>query len=139
MKECSKKSVGIVIEKNGKFLLIDRKRFPFYWAGVAGHIEKGEIPKSAAIKEVREEVGLKVRRLELLIKKRKFYHNPCRRGSKSHYWWVFKADFVGNVKIRPQEVKKARWFTYEEIKRIAMDGKLEPVWVKFFKIIKVLK
>lgn len=140
MKECTKKSVGVVIEKNGKFLLIDRKRFPFYWAGVAGHIESGETPKNAAIKEAREEVGLKVRKLKLLIKKRKFYQNPCRRGFKSHYWWVFRVDFSGKVKTRKkEEVKKYKWFTPEEIKKMAVDGRLESVWIKIFKIIKVLK
>lgn len=139
MKECSKKSVGVVIEKSGKLLLIDRKKFPFYWAGVAGHIEKGETPRIAAIKEVGEEVGLKVKRLKLLIKRRKFYNNPCRRGSKSHYWWVFKADFAGSVEIRREEVKRYRWFTPAEIKKLAESKKLEPVWVKIFKIVKVLK
>ncbi|MCX8016136.1 MAG: NUDIX hydrolase [Patescibacteria group bacterium] len=139
MKKCSKKSVGVVIEKGGKFLLIDRKRFPFYWAGVAGHIESRETPKNAAIKEAREEVGLKVRKLKLLIKKRKFYKNHCRRGSKSHYWWVFKAGFTGSVRVRKEEVKRYRWFTPEEIKKLAESEKLEPVWIKIFKIIKVLK
>jgi len=70
IKKCTHKSVGVILEENGKFLLIDRKRFPFCWASVAGHIEKGEGSNFAASREIKEEIGLITVSLRpLLIKK----------------------------------------------------------------------
>jgi 8-oxo-dGTP diphosphatase len=135
--ECSHKSVGVILRKNDKFLLIYRQKFPVCWAGVAGHIEKGEMPNRAAIKEVKEEVGLFVWDLRPLLINKKF-NSPCRRGSKYHYWWVYDGLFVGEIKIKPDEVKRARWFSKEEIKKLIEKGKLEPVWEKIFKKVKVL-
>lgn len=60
----------MILEENGKFLLIDRKRFPFCWASVAGHIEKGGGSNFAASREIKEEIGLITVSLRpLLIKK----------------------------------------------------------------------
>ncbi|MGB9847631.1 MAG: NUDIX hydrolase [Minisyncoccia bacterium] len=137
--KCSKKSIGVILEKRGKFLLIDRKKFPFYWAGVAGHIEKGESPKEAAVKEVKEEVGLNVIKLKPLIINRRFYKNPCRRGSKWHFWWVYKADYRGEIRNRREEVKRSRWFSKKELEAMIKKRKVEPVWIKIFKIAKVLR
>ncbi len=35
---CTRRSVGAIIEKDGKFLMIDRVNPPYGWAGVAGHV-----------------------------------------------------------------------------------------------------
>jgi 8-oxo-dGTP pyrophosphatase MutT (NUDIX family) len=118
-------------------LLIDRKRFPFCWAGVAGHIEEGEKPEEAAKKELREEVGLKAKKLKLVLKKR-FYPNPCRRGGKSHFWWVFKTEWAGKVQVNKKEVKEYRWLTKEQLAELMKSGKLELVWEKIFNKIKIL-
>ena len=53
-------SVGAVIEREGKYLLIDRISPPFGFAGLAGHVDVGEVPEHAIVREVEEESGLKV-------------------------------------------------------------------------------
>ncbi len=44
----------------------DHKRiFPGYYNGIGGHVERGEDPYTGALREIREETGLEVRRLQL--------------------------------------------------------------------------
>ena len=43
-----------MIKQDGKYLLIDRKNFPFGFAGPAGHIEGSETPEVAIAREVKE-------------------------------------------------------------------------------------
>ncbi|MEK6959849.1 MAG: NUDIX domain-containing protein, partial [Nanoarchaeota archaeon] len=59
-------SVGAVIERNGLYLLIDRAKPPFGFAGIAGHVDEGESAEQAIIREVREESGLVVKRYSLV-------------------------------------------------------------------------
>ena len=56
-------TVSIVIERNGKYLLIKRANRPQrgYWAVPGGHVDKGETPKQAAVRECREEIGCKIK------------------------------------------------------------------------------
>ena len=54
---------GIIYrEKNGykEFLLVSAKRFPFIWVLPKGHIERFETEEQAAVREVKEESGMKV-------------------------------------------------------------------------------
>jgi ADP-ribose pyrophosphatase YjhB (NUDIX family) len=51
-------SVGALIQKDGKYLLIDREIKPYGYAGPAGHIDEGETKEQALVREVKEETGL---------------------------------------------------------------------------------
>jgi len=138
LKHCNHQSVGVIIKKNERMLLIDRKKFPCYWASVAGHIEDNELPNVAAKREVKEEVGLRIRGLVPLLTHKRF-NNPCRRGGSFHYWWVYLADCSGKIRIKKDEVKRYGWFTKEEIREMIAKKKIEPVWVRIFQKTKALK
>jgi ADP-ribose pyrophosphatase YjhB (NUDIX family) len=58
-------SVGAVIKRDGKYLLIDRKKPPLGFAGVAGHIDEGEDEIQALFREVEEESGLKIKEYKI--------------------------------------------------------------------------
>ena len=53
-------AIGVVVDRKGQVLLIcrnsDHKKG--FWESPAGHIEKGETPEVAAIREIEEETGL---------------------------------------------------------------------------------
>lgn len=52
---------GIVFRKNAampEYLLVTSKSNPNQWIFPAGHIEPGETPEAAALREVREEAGV---------------------------------------------------------------------------------
>lgn len=58
---------GVIIEKEGKVLLVKRKFDPYKgdWSLPAGFIEYGESPEKCALREVKEETNLKVKLTDL--------------------------------------------------------------------------
>lgn len=155
--KCDNKSVGILIFRNGKLLLIDRKRPPFGLAAPAGHVDdhgartqpEEEKFKSAAVEETKEEVGLSVNRLTLVFEGRK--NNPCRRpGGGWHYWRVYNAEAKGEVEPSAEETRGHFWCTHKQMKELLDGGALvvpahgeervlEPVWCELFQEIDILR
>lgn len=152
-KICDHKSVGMLVWRNEKLLLIERGRFPFAFAPPAGHCD-GDDYESTAKKELQEEVGLIAESLKLLIEGRK--ENPCRREDGTwHYWQIFEVEAVGDVERSEEETKQARWVSKEELKALATRteeyraGKiseevweknpgLEPVWYDWMKELNIV-
>jgi len=124
---CNHTSVGVLVEREGKVLLIERKKFPFGWAPPAGHIDDGEDYETAARRELKEEVGLIAGPLELLAEGRKEYQ--CSRGSTWHYWKLYKTSAEGELRVDTGEAKNFAWFAPGEIKNL----KLDPVIGEWFK------
>ncbi len=126
-------SVGAVIERDGKYLLIDRAAPPYGFAGIAGHIADGETPEQALVRKVQEEVGAKVETHELLYEELVDW-NWCSAGAAGHYWHVFNCTFSGVLKENPEAAKSMGWYTPEEIQKLVM----EPVWDYWFKKLKII-
>ena len=75
---------GVVFrEKNGQkeFLLVSARHFPFIWVLPKGHIEPSETEEKTAIREVKEEAGVRV----LIINK---------IGNAQRFQWNFKKQIV---------------------------------------------
>ena len=121
-------SVGALIERDGKYLLIDRAKPPFGFAGLAGHVDKGETEIEALVREVREESGLEVEKYDLLFEEEVDW-NVCNKGITGHYWYLFKCKISGEIRIDRAEEKSISWYSTEEIKNL----KLEPVWEYWFR------
>jgi 8-oxo-dGTP diphosphatase len=128
------RSVAAVIKKDGKILMLDRVNFPFGWACPAGHIEEGENPESAMIREVKEEVGIDVKKYNLIL--HEFIDwNECKRGVKGHAFFVYEIlDWSGEIKGN-FESKGLKWIGKNEIENI----QLEPVWDYFVKKLDLFK
>ncbi|PIR46847.1 MAG: hypothetical protein COV07_02165 [Candidatus Vogelbacteria bacterium CG10_big_fil_rev_8_21_14_0_10_45_14] len=77
-------SVGAVIERDGKYLLIDRARPPFGWACSSGHVDSGEEAETALVREVKEETGYDVVEYDLVLEKTTVA-NQCTRGATVHH------------------------------------------------------
>lgn len=154
-KVCDHTSVGAIVWQDDKLLLIERKKFPFGFACPAGHIDNpDESPEEAVKRELKEEVGLKAKKLTLLLEGKR--DNPCRReGGSWHYWHVFEIDAEGDVKPSEEETKQVVWLKKgglaELAKRTEMyqDGGitesewekapgLEPVWYEILKELRVI-
>lgn len=116
-KKCDHKSVGMLVWKNNKLLLIERAKFPFVYAPPAGHCD-GEDFEFTAKKELKEEVGLEAKELRLLTEGRK--ENPCRRIDGTwHYWQIFEVVCSGEVERSLEETKQTKWVSVEELKYLA--------------------
>ncbi len=72
-------TVDIIIEIEGRILLIERKNPPKGWALPGGFVDYGETLESAAIREAKEETGLDIYDLRLLG----CYSDP-KRDSRMH-------------------------------------------------------
>jgi ADP-ribose pyrophosphatase YjhB (NUDIX family) len=120
--------VGAVIERDGKYLLMDRMNEPFGFAAPAGHIDEGETPAEALVREVKEETGLDVIKFDPAIEEFNAT-NACSRGVTGHYWYVFYIEANGEPVMNPEEMKSLGWYTKEQMKELT----LEPVWEVWFK------
>jgi 8-oxo-dGTP diphosphatase len=103
----------IFINKVEKYLLIkknNKKSFGFNkFNGIGGHIEKGEEPFNSARREIFEETGLKIQKLELaaII----FIDTGSNPGIQV---FVFKSNYKSG-EIKNSEEGELSWMTYENI------------------------
>ena len=116
-------SAGVIIVCRGKYLLLDRKNIPFGFACPTGHVDEGEAPSVAAIREVQEETGVVLNEVALVAEE-EIDWNYC-RSTIVHYWYLYRAAILDDTLVfNKEETKSLGWYTPEEIKRLD----LEPVW-----------
>lgn len=157
---CDHTSVGVVVERAGELLLIERKLPPVGFAPPAGHVDNhlnklGQPDFEAAARaELIEEVGLIAIELALVGEGRR--ENPCRRpGGTWHYWKIYRAVVSGNIKPSPREVKTFRWCSRTQLRKLAertrrftagkinenewrLNPGLEPIWVEWLADLRML-
>jgi 8-oxo-dGTP pyrophosphatase MutT (NUDIX family) len=114
-----------VIKAAGGLVKNERKEYLFIyradkWDLPKGKIEKGEGIEEAAVREVEEECGIKVKKLGKKIGKT--YHAYIYKGQvvlKKSYWFKMKCE--GQDKLKPQReegITDARWFTPDKLNTI---------------------
>lgn len=127
-------SVGIIIERKNKILLIDRVNFPYGWACPAGHIDQGENPHQAIERETQEETGCRIKNLKLIAEIPDM-KNECALGIKYHHWYGFRGEISGKINICKDEARDWQWVAKDKLK----DIDLEPAWEQWFKKIGWIK
>lgn len=106
--------VSVVIRKANKVLLMLRPKhdhnFPLHWGIPGGGFELFDCSLEAtAVREVSEEVGIKITNLKLVENHFNVERNVL--------FAVFVADYHdGDILIDPNEVAEAGWFTLEQIR-----------------------
>jgi ADP-ribose pyrophosphatase YjhB (NUDIX family) len=151
---CDHKSVGMVVWKDKKMLLVERKKFPFGFAPPAGHVDNDLSFEAAAIRELKEETGLTSTKLQLLTEGRK--DTACRREEGTwHYWKIYKMKVEGEIEQNTAETKQLDWYSKKQIQRLArrtrqyLDKRIkdedweknpgiEVVWYEWFQKLKIL-
>lgn len=126
-------SVGALIKIDNKYLLMDRINPPPGFAGPAGHIDEGEEPVEALIREVFEETALKVTNKTLLFEEELDW-NYCTKGITTHYWYLYSCEVEGTYKRDLEEARSMDLYTVEQIKTL----KLERVWDYWFRKLGIL-
>jgi ADP-ribose pyrophosphatase YjhB (NUDIX family) len=125
-------SVGALIERSGKYLLIDRKNVPLGFACLAGHVDEGETAEQTLLREVEEESGLKVEKYELvaeeMVDQGGLGWGKCVMGVGLHYYYLYRCRVSGKPELDTHEAKSIGWFSVAEIKRLVAEKKMEPVW-----------
>jgi len=113
---------GVLIEQNNKYLLVQekKKKVRGLWNLPAGKVEKGSSFEETAIREAEEETGYKVK-----LKKKLGVFQISVGDSVKH---SFLAEIIGGELNYPKdEILDARWFSYNEVKR--MKDKIRHPWV----------
>ena len=109
-------AVGVFIIEKQKVLLAKRKIKPYlgWWDSIGGFIEAGESPQETAIRETKEETGLKIKLLKFLGATNDKYDTID----------IVPMAYIGKIisgKPKPaDDVSKLKWFHLQKLpKRIA--------------------
>jgi 8-oxo-dGTP diphosphatase len=111
--------VGGLLVRHGTLLLgkrsPQRTLAPNLWDVFGGHVEPGEGAGSALVRELDEELGIKVTRATLL----EVLDDP---GPFDGAFWLFRVEaWEGEPHNRcPEEHTEIRWFSLEEMERIPL-------------------
>lgn len=119
----------VIIEEEGYFLLIREAdaKWNGKWFLPGGKVDIGEDPATAARREVKEEAGVEVE-LKGIVYIR--YHETLFRKQLSLFYC---AKIIGG-KLKTKANKhslEAKWFTYQEIKRLPLRQRLLEILVKY--------
>jgi ADP-ribose pyrophosphatase YjhB (NUDIX family) len=101
-------TVDIVVIRDRKILLIERKNPPEGWALPGGFIDYGESAETAAVRELREETGLIASRIDLLG----VYSEPGRDPRFHTLSVVYLAQADGVVQAG-DDAGRAEWFEFD--------------------------
>ena len=108
---------GLVVDKSGAMgLLIGRidKRGRTLWSLPKGHIEPGESPEEAALREVLEETGIKSSITRSLGVIDFWFMAEGKRIHKTVHHFLF-AEKSGDLQPQLSEVDEVKWFPLEDI------------------------
>jgi 8-oxo-dGTP pyrophosphatase MutT (NUDIX family) len=112
---------GLVVDRTGtKGLLIgridakDATRERLLWSLPKGHIETGESPETAALREVKEETGIESEIYKSLGVIDFWFMAGGKRIHKTVHHFLFK-EVGGQISPQVSEVDDVRWFPLDEI------------------------
>ena len=101
---------AVITDNQGRVLLLKHRFRPGTgWGMPGGFMEEGEQPEEALRRELREEVGLEVEKLELLLTRA--FKIP------RQVEIVFTARAIGDTNELNYEIQKAAWFFLNELPR----------------------
>lgn len=115
-----------IIENSRKQILItkrkeDKKVFPGLWECTGGSVKSGETSIEATIREIKEEIGIELKKEEAIflgtIKKDNYFRDV----------WKFEKDIEENeVSYNDGEVIDSKWVTIDEYNNLYKLGKIVP-------------
>lgn len=109
-----REAIVAVVRRGEHVLVIQRgpaARLPGYWAPLSGKLDPGETQAEALVREVREEVGLKVTPIA------KVWESQTEDAAFILHWWTAEPE-EGDLLIHPGEVSDARWVTAREFSQL---------------------
>ena len=118
--------VGGIIEKNGKYLLVQEAKKKCYekWNFPAGHLDFNESLEQGAIREIKEETGCDVELNGICYVNNRILEDDI------FIMIIFNAKLIKEeIKYDKEEILDVKWFDYDEIVN-NMDNQLRGNYVK---------
>ena len=112
----------VLCQSENKVLLI-KHSYKKYWTLPCGGISMGETPVEAAIRESREEVGLRLRSDQLILRAKILYEGENQKENIHLFEYCF--EHIPEITIDHKEVEDFRWVSQEELKQYYI---LEPIY-----------
>ena len=115
----------------GKVILQQRAAskiiYPLLWdVSVAGHIIAAESFKSGAVSEIKEEIGLDIKEIDLILlevrKNTNHFDNGIIDCEFQHVFLAKLDTAVSNLKIQEAEVYAVRLFSFEELQKCRLQN-----------------
>jgi 8-oxo-(d)GTP phosphatase len=105
---------AVVLGPGGNVLLVHRPKYDD-WSFPKGKLDRGEHATAAAVREVEEETGVRIRLGVPLANQ----HYPVRAGTKLVHYWVGRAVGSGDVSgYQPNaEIDEVAWFPVDKARR----------------------
>lgn len=104
-------TVGALIRRSdGRVLLCESHKWPGFYTVPGGHVELGETCEDALVREIREEVGLEIKVLDLLSIQEVIY--PKEFWKRAHFIffdYLCQADGGQVVKVDSKEIQNTIW------------------------------
>lgn len=113
-----KVAVFLVWERDGRYLFSKRKNTGYcdgFYTIPAGHIDEGEVPRVALVREVEEEIGLHINVDDL-----EFVHSLYSKDQYTHYYFKLRKESQGYggepFNREPEKCDELRWALPQELK-----------------------
>lgn len=112
------KTPSLLLQKRS----LNKQTFPGLWdVSVAGHVIAGESIIEGALREIKEEIGLDIKEIDLILLEVRKNTNRFDNGIiDCEFQHVFLAKLdtaVSNIKIQEAEVDAVRLFSFEELQQ----------------------
>lgn len=106
-------AVFLLLEKDGRYLFSQRKNTGYrdgFYSLPSGHVDPGERPTAAMVREAQEEICLEIREEEL-----EFVHAMFVQDNYADYFFRIRG-WKGNPKnAEPEKCEEIRWATLAEL------------------------
>lgn len=121
----------LVVNREGKIFLhkrsLKKDLFPGVWdSSAAGHVGSGEDYDSTAVRELEEELGVRLptdvlqrkpEGLRLQGRIERLFKIEAREETGQEFVWVYRVESEGPFALEADEIECGEWFTREEIDR----------------------
>jgi isopentenyldiphosphate isomerase len=107
----------LVFNARGQIFLQKRSmkkdRQPGVWdSSASGHVDSGEDYDATAVREVREEIGLRLAKTP-----ERLFRILARPETDQEFVWVYRCESEGPFELHPDEIDQGGWFSPEEVSR----------------------
>jgi isopentenyl-diphosphate delta-isomerase type 1 len=107
----------LVFNKRGQVFLQKRSmkkdRQPGLWdSSASGHVDSGEEYDVCAVRELREEIGLRVSQAP-----RRLFKLAASPETDQEHVWVYHCEAEGPFQLHPDEIERGDWFELDEVTR----------------------